>query len=91
MSQDQPDLHSELQRLRAENAKLRQRESEGAIRLKVSDKGALSVYGLMRFPVTLYREQWMTLLAEKERILEFLSAHDGDLKSARTANNKDQG
>jgi len=48
--------------------------------LKVSEKGALSVYGLGRFPVTLYREQWEKLLGMSEDIRTFIQAHDSDLK-----------
>jgi hypothetical protein len=51
------------------------------IKLKVSEKGALSVYGLGRFPVTLYKEQWKRLLEQGENIKAFLAQHDADLKS----------
>jgi hypothetical protein len=50
------------------------------LRLKVSDKGAVSVYDLQRFPVTLYKGQWLRLLEEKESILEFIAANAGKLK-----------
>jgi hypothetical protein len=49
--------------------------------LKVSEKGALSVYGLGRFPVTLYKEQWVKLLAMTEEIKVFLKANDSQLKA----------
>ena len=65
------DLRAELERLRNENAALK-RKSAAGIRLKVSEKGAVSVYGLGRFPVTLYKEQWLKLLdirATFERLL----------------------
>ena len=55
-------LKAEIERLPAENEK-RKKPERGRISLKVSEKGALSVYGLGRFPVTLYREQWEKLLA----------------------------
>ena len=58
---DQNDLQAELEKLRAENAALK-RSTSGGLSLKVSAKGALSVYGLGRFPVTLYKEQWNRLL-----------------------------
>jgi len=48
--------------------------------LKVSEKGALSVYGLGRFPVTLYREQWEKLLGMADAIKEFIKANDSTLK-----------
>ena len=51
------DLKAELERLRAENSKLKQRRSRG-VSMKVSEKGGVSIYGLGRFPVTLYKEQW---------------------------------
>ena len=54
MSDD--DLKAELERLRSENAALK-KGSSNAVRMKVSEKGALSVYGMGRFPVTLYKEQ----------------------------------
>ena len=55
------DLKVEIERLRAENEALK-KPARGQMSLKVSEKGALSVYGLGRFPVTLYREQWEKLL-----------------------------
>jgi len=55
------ELKAELDRLRTENAALKKGASSG-IRLKVSEKGAVSVYGMGRFPVTLYKEQWLKLL-----------------------------
>ena len=65
------DLKAELELLRKENAALR-KEFDSGIRLKVSEKGAVSVYGLRRLPVTLYKEQWLKLLegrATFERLL----------------------
>ena len=49
--------------------------------MKVSEKGGLSVYGMGRFPVTLYKEQWLTLLNMAADIRAFIAAHDGALKS----------
>jgi len=74
------DLKAELERLRAENAALKQRGRGGAASMKVSEKGALSVYGLGRFPVTLYREQWERLLSMADEIKAFISEHDSQLK-----------
>jgi hypothetical protein len=54
------DLKAELERLRKENAALKKGASSG-IRLKVSEKGAVSVYGMGRFPVTLYKVRWAQL------------------------------
>jgi len=74
------DLQSELEKLRAENAALKKTSARG-LSLKVSEKGALSVYGLGRFPVTLYKEQWAKLLDLAEDIRAFLKANDAQLKS----------
>lgn len=74
------DLKAELERLRAENEQLKQRAVRG-VSLKVSEKGAVSVYGLGRFPVTLYKEQWTKLLAMAEDITAFIKAHDAELKT----------
>ena len=49
--------------------------------LKVSEKGGLSVYGLGRFPVTLYQEQWVKLLDMADDIRAFLRANDASLKT----------
>jgi hypothetical protein len=73
-------MQSELERLRAENAALRARSTRG-VSLKVSEKGALSVYGLGRFPVTLYKEQWTKLLGMADEIRAFLEEHDKELKA----------
>ena len=73
------DLKSEIERLRAENEALK-KPARGQMSLKVSEKGALSVYGLGRFPVTLYREQWEKLLGMAEEIRNFIQANDKVLK-----------
>ena len=67
------ELQAELERLRAENEALK-KPARGQMSLKVSEKGGLSVYGLGRFPVTLYREQWEKLLAMADQIRQFI--HD---------------
>jgi hypothetical protein len=72
------DLKAELEKLRAENEALKQRGRGGS--LKVSEKGAVSVYGLGRFPVTLYKEQWEKLLAMADEIRTFISEHESQLK-----------
>jgi len=51
------------------------------LRLKISEKGGLSVYGLGRFPVTLYKEQWSRLLDHVDDIRKFLQDHDAELKA----------
>ena len=73
------ELQAELERLRAENEALK-KPSRGPMHMKVSEKGALSVYGLGRFPVTLYREQWEKLLGMGDEIRIFIKDHDGELK-----------
>jgi hypothetical protein len=49
--------------------------------MKISEKGGLSVYGLGRFPVTLYKEQWTRLLSHAEEIKKFLQENDRNLKA----------
>ena len=78
------DLKEELERLRAENDRLKKRSARG-VTLKVSEKGALSVYGLGRFPVTLYKEQWLRLLDMNEDIRAFIRENEGTLKSKDSA------
>ena len=75
------DLKTELERLKAENEALKKGPQRGVITLKVSDKGGLSVYGLGRFPVTLYKEQWKKLLEQADNIKKFLADNDQALKS----------
>ena len=74
------ELKAEIERLRSENENLKKPQQRGAISLKVSEKGGLSVYGLGRFPVTLYREQWEKLLGMGEQIREFIHQNDSLLK-----------
>ena len=74
------DMKQELERLRNENAALKQGAAKG-ISMKVSEKGGLSIYGLGRFPVTLYKEQWKKLLDISDDIRAFLAEHDAELKA----------
>ena len=74
------DTKAELERLRSENAALKKGASLG-IRLKVSEKGAVSVYGLGRFPVTLYKEQWWRLLDMSSDFRAFIAANEAQLKA----------
>jgi hypothetical protein len=73
------ELRLEIERLKAENAQLK-KPARGSMSLKVSEKGALSVYGLGRFPVTLYREQWDKLLGMADHIRQFIEENDAVLK-----------
>jgi hypothetical protein len=75
------DERAELERLRAENAQLKSKKAAGELTFKISEKGGLSVYGLGRFPVTLYKEQWRKLLGKAEEIETFLRENDTQLKS----------
>jgi hypothetical protein len=78
MSDD--DMKAELERLRRENETLKKGASQG-VRMKVSEKGALSVYGMGRFPVTLYKEQWLKLLNMSDDIRAFITENDARLKA----------
>ena len=78
MSED--DMRAELERLRQENAALKKGAAKG-VSLKVSEKGGVSVYGLGRFPITLYQEQWLKLLDMAEEIRAFIAAHKSELKA----------
>jgi hypothetical protein len=78
------DLQAELDRLRAENEALKARRSS-TVSMKVSEKGALSVYGLGRFPVTLYREQWTRLLGMADEIKAFIEDNKAALKTRDAA------
>lgn len=49
--------------------------------MKVSEKGALSIYGMGRFPVTLYKEQWLKLLGIADDIQKFIKENDSRLKT----------
>jgi hypothetical protein len=76
------DEQSELERLRAENAALKAASTRrGSVSFKVSEKGGVSVYGLGRFPVTLYKEQWAKLLDLADDIRAFIRDHEAELKS----------
>ncbi len=76
------DLKAELERLKAENAELKSsKPPRGTLSMKVSEKGALSVYGMGRFPVTLYKEQWLKLLGIADEIKKFIEDNDDRLKT----------
>lgn len=78
MSDD--ELRAELEKLRRENAALKQGNVRG-VSLKVSEKGGVSVYGLGRFPITFYKEQWLKLLDMADGIRAFIAEHEAELKS----------
>ena len=73
-------MQAELERLQAENEALKKPAARGTISFKVSEKGAVSVYGLGRFPVTLYKEQWEKLLDRDAEIRQFMLDNASKLK-----------
>ena len=73
-------LQAEVERLKAENAALKAQTTRG-VSIKVGEKGGVSVYGLGRFPVTLYKEQWAKLLDMAADIRAFIKEHDAQLKT----------
>jgi hypothetical protein len=73
------ELKAELEKLKAENEALKSRGSRG-VSMKVSEKGGVSVYGLGRFPVTLYQEQWLKLLDLADDIRRFIQENEPRLK-----------
>lgn len=77
---EEEDLKAELERLKAENEKLKKGGAKG-LSLKVSQKGALSLYGMGRFPVTLYKEQWLKVLDMSDDIRQFIKDNEGELKT----------
>jgi hypothetical protein len=74
------EMQAELERLRAENEALKKGGPKG-LSLKVSQKGGVSVYGLGRFPVTLYKEQWLKLLDMTDEIRQFIADNEDKLKT----------
>jgi len=74
------DLKAELDRLKAENEALKAKTTR-ATSIRVSEKGGVSVYGLGRFPVTLYKEQWLKLLDMTDQIRTFIAENEGKLKT----------
>jgi hypothetical protein len=81
VSTEATELLAEIARLKAENEAMRAAKAKaGTLAVRVSAKGAVSVYGLGRFPVTLYQEQWGRLLAHGDEIKAFVKAHSAELK-----------
>jgi len=73
------DLKAELEKLKAENANLKKASNSRDLTMKVSQKGAVSLYGMGRFPVTLYKEQWIKVLDKADEIREFIKDNDSQL------------
>jgi hypothetical protein len=78
------DLQAEIERLKAENETLKKKRT-GSTSIKISEKGGVSVYGLGRFPVTLYKEQWIKLLDMSDEIKVFITENDASLKTKQPA------
>lgn len=74
------DMLKEIARLKGENAQLKANQTK-ALQLKVSDKGAVMLLGLRRFPVTFYAQEWNKILAIKDRIEAFIEANKDDLST----------
>jgi hypothetical protein len=79
MAESDEDLKQEIERLRAENVALKERGS-ASLRLQVSAKGGVSLYGVRRFPVTFYLEEWEKILGMADQIQAFLRENEGKLK-----------
>lgn len=79
MAETDEEMRAELERLRAENEALKSRSSR-EMRLQVSQKGGVSLYGIRRFPVTFYADEWDQILGKGEEIREFIRANEGSLK-----------
>jgi hypothetical protein len=81
MSDTDNSLRAELERLRSENEALKAKKTR-ALSLKISEKGAISVYGLRaQWPVTLYREEMERMLDFAPTIQEFIKANAGKLSN----------
>jgi hypothetical protein len=78
MSEQDEDMKAELERLRAENEALKSQKKEG-LRLQVSQKGAVSLYGIRRFPVTFYADEWDLILGQTDEIRAFIRENDAQL------------
>ena len=76
---EKDEMEAEITRLRAENETLK--ESKKSLRLQVSQKGAVSLYGIRRFPITFYKEEWKTVLDMADEIKTFITEHDSELTS----------
>ncbi len=73
------DLRAEVERLRAENEALKSKETRG-LRLQVSEKKGVSLYGIRRFPVTFYADEWEKILGMGDEIRGFIAEHGAELK-----------
>lgn len=76
------ELKAEIERLKKENESLKLKKSTG-ISMKVSQKGALSLYGLGRWPVTLYKNQWLRVAEDIDKVLDFIEEHKDELQDGQ--------
>ena len=79
MSETNEEMQAELERLRAENEGLKAKKTQ-EMRLQVSQKGAVSLYGIRRFPITFYADEWDTVLGMADEVRAFISKHETELK-----------
>ena len=79
MAEGNEEMQAELERLRAENEGLKARKTQDR-RLQVSQKGAVSLYGIRRFPITFYADEWDIILGMADEVRTFISQHDTELK-----------
>jgi hypothetical protein len=79
MAEANEEMQAELERLRAENEGLKARKKQ-EMRLQVSQKGAVSLYGIRRFPVTFYADEWDTILGMADEVRTFISQNESELK-----------
>ncbi len=79
MGETEEEVRAEIERLRAENAALRAK-TERSTRLQVSEKGGVSLYGLRRFPITFYMEEWERILGMADQIRAFIRENEAKLK-----------
>ena len=79
MSETDEEMRAELERLRAENEGLKAKKTQ-EMRLQVSQKGAVSLYGIRRFPITFYADEWDTVLKMADEVRAFIAQHETELK-----------
>ena len=79
MAEANEEMQAELERLRAENEGLKAKKTQEK-RLQVSQKGAVSLYGIRRFPITFYADEWDIILGMADEVRTFISQHDTELK-----------
>ena len=79
MAETNEEMQAELERLRAENEGLKAKRTQET-RLQVSQKGAVSLYGIRRFPITFYADEWDIVLGMADEVRTFITQHETELK-----------